>query len=85
MQRIVDAGRKGAMAALRDAMMFKTKYAYGLRRRELVRLDLPDLRPNPHVPAWGRYGSLHVRYGKAVRWRGRDGARAITPRRRGSA
>ncbi len=66
-QRIVDSGRKGAMAALRDAMMFKTKYAYGLRRRELVRLDLPDLRPNPHVPAWGRYGSLHVRYGKAVR------------------
>ncbi|WP_405656939.1 tyrosine-type recombinase/integrase [Streptomyces sp. NBC_00079] len=66
-QRIVDSGRKGAMAALRDAMMFKTKYAHGLRRRELVRLDLPDLRPNPHVPARGRYGSLHVRYGKAVR------------------
>jgi integrase/recombinase XerC len=26
-----------------------------------------DLRPNPHMPQWGSYGSVHVRFGKAVR------------------
>ncbi|MFI5634713.1 tyrosine-type recombinase/integrase [Streptomyces sp. NPDC051664] len=66
-QRIVDAGRKGALAALRDSQMFKTIYAYGLRRRELARLDLVDLRHNPAVGHWGRYGALHVRYGKATK------------------
>ena len=55
------------MAALRDAQVFKTAYAFGLRRNELCRLDVADLRPNPHVPRWGSYGSVHVRYGKAVR------------------
>ncbi|WP_217559901.1 tyrosine-type recombinase/integrase [Streptomyces sp. GbtcB6] len=61
-QRTVDGGRKGAMAALRDTMMFKVMYAYGLRRSEVVRLDVADLRPDPRVPQWGRYGSLHVRH-----------------------
>jgi DNA-binding Xre family transcriptional regulator/integrase len=64
---IAATGRKGALAALRDAQMFKTAYAFGLRRHELVRLDVADLRPNPHVKAWGRFGSLHVRYGKAIK------------------
>jgi site-specific recombinase XerD len=64
---IANAGKKGSLAALRDAIVFKTAYAYGLRRNELCRLDLADLRPNPHMPAWGTYGSVHVRYGKAVR------------------
>ena len=59
-------GRKGAFGALRDAQMFKTAYAFGLRRNELSRLDVADLRPNPHVPEWGTYGSVHVRYGKAI-------------------
>lgn len=66
-ERITGAGRKGALAALRDAQVFKTAYAFGLRRNELCRLDVADLRPNPHVPEWGTYGSVHVRYGKAVR------------------
>lgn len=60
-------GRKGALAALRDAQMFKTYYAWGLRRHENVRLDLVDLRRNPHKADWGPYGALHVRYGKASR------------------
>ncbi|CCG02358.1 Integrase [Blastococcus saxobsidens DD2] len=64
---IVKSGRKGALAALRDAQMIKTCYAFGLRRNELCRLDVADLRPNPHVPDWGGYGSVHVRYGKAIR------------------
>lgn len=66
-ERAASSGRKGALAALRDAQLFKTAYAFGLRRNELARLDVADLRPNPHVPAWGTYGSVHVRYGKAVR------------------
>lgn len=61
------SGRKGSWAALRDAQMIKTAYAFGLRRRELCRLDLADLRPNPHMRRWGAYGAVHVRYGKANR------------------
>ncbi|QFG69506.1 tyrosine-type recombinase/integrase [Ornithinimicrobium pratense] len=66
-ERAASSGRKGALSALRDAQIFKTAYAFGLRRNELCRLDVADLRPNPHVPRWGTYGSVHVRYGKAVR------------------
>lgn len=66
-ERAASSGRKGALSALRDAQVFKTAYAFGLRRNELCRLDLADLRPNPHVPRWGTYGSVHVRYGKSVR------------------
>lgn len=73
-ERIGRSGRKGAWAALRDAQMVKTCYAYGLRRRELCNLDVADLRPNPHMRQWGTYGAVHVRYGKAVR--------GGTPRRR---
>ncbi|MFA4085042.1 tyrosine-type recombinase/integrase [Mycobacteroides salmoniphilum] len=60
-------GRKGALAALRDAQLFKTLYAYGLRRREALGLDVGDLRTNAKVPRWGRFGLIHVRYGKASR------------------
>jgi integrase/recombinase XerC len=66
-ERVVRSGRKGALMALRDAQMIKTAYAFGLRRNELCRLELADLRPNPHVAEWGTYGSIHVRYGKAIR------------------
>lgn len=66
-ERVAGSGRKGALAALRDAQMIKTAYAFGLRRNELCRLDVADLRPNPHMRDWGTYGSVHVRYGKAIR------------------
>jgi len=66
-ERVAGSGRKGALAALRDAQMIKTAYAFGLRRNELCRLDVADLRPNPAVREWGTYGSVHVRYGKAIR------------------
>ena len=59
--------RKGSLAALRDAQMFKTLYAWGLRRRELIGLDLSDLHTNPHALQWGNLGALHVRYGKGVK------------------
>lgn len=65
--RIVAMRRKGSASALRDALMIKTAYAYGLRRNELARLDLADLRPNPHEPSWGTFGAVHVRFGKAIK------------------
>lgn len=66
-ERKARSGRKGALAALRDAQMIKTCYAFGLRRNELCRLEIADLRPNPHVREWDTYGSVHVRWGKAIR------------------
>jgi site-specific recombinase XerD len=71
---IAGSGRKGALAALRDAVMVKTAYAFGLRRRELCYLDVADLRPNPSMPRWGSFGALHVRYAKS--------SRGSAPRRR---
>jgi integrase/recombinase XerC len=59
--------RKGALAAYRDATLFKVIYAWGLRRREAAMLDLVDFGPNPAAPEFGRYGMLSVRYGKATR------------------
>jgi site-specific recombinase XerD len=65
--RAVRAKRKGALAAYRDATLFKVVYAWGLRRTETSKLDVADWGRNPAVPEFGRYGMLHVRYGKAVR------------------
>jgi integrase/recombinase XerC len=65
--RAVTAKRKGALAAYRDATLFKVVYAWGLRRTETSRLDMADWGRNPAAPEFGRYGMLHVRYGKAVR------------------
>ena len=59
--RVARSGRKGALAAFRDAQLLKTTYAFGLRRNEVCRLDLADLRPNPHMLDWGTYGAMHVR------------------------
>jgi site-specific recombinase XerD len=59
--------RKGALAAYRDATVFKVLYAWGLRRREVVMLDTVDFGRNPAAPQFGRFGLLAVRYGKAVR------------------
>ena len=61
------AKRKGALAAYRDATLFKVVYAWGLRRTETSKLDVVDWGRNPAAPEFGRFGMLHVRYGKAVR------------------
>lgn len=58
-------GRKGALAAQRDAVLLKTIYAFGLRRREAWGLDLADLRHNPNVADFGRVGGVFVRWGKS--------------------
>lgn len=66
-ESIRERGVKGALAALRDAALLKTVYAFGLRRREACRLDVADLRHNPRHPSAGKFGALFVRYGKSSR------------------
>ena len=63
----VRQGRKGALAAYRDATLLKVIYAWGLRCTEACRLDVTDFHRHPHAPELGRYGTLEVRYGKASR------------------
>ncbi|MDF2664329.1 MAG: site-specific integrase [Microbacterium sp.] len=63
--RVASSRKKGLLAALRDAQIVKTAYAFGLRRREVLGLDLTDLRINPSRPEWGSYGAIHVRNGKS--------------------
>jgi integrase/recombinase XerC len=48
--RVAASGRKGTLAAFRDAVLFKVVYAWGLRRRELVMLDVADLHRNAQAP-----------------------------------
>src|SRR5680860_585365 len=66
-ERAARARRKGGLAAYRDATMFKVIYGWGLRRTETAKLDLADWGRNQAAPEFGRFGMLHVRYGKAVR------------------
>jgi site-specific recombinase XerD len=66
-ERAVKAKRKGALAAYRDATVYKVIYGWGLRRTETAKLDLVDFGRNPKAPQFGRYGTLNVRYGKAKR------------------
>lgn len=66
-ETIITSGKKGALSALRDAQLFKTTYAFGLRRTEVAMLDLADLRSNPNSPQWAGYGVLHVRFGKSFK------------------
>jgi len=65
--RVAGSGRKGMLAAFRDAALFKVVYAWGLRRRETVMLDVADLHRNAQAPQFCSYGALHARYGKASR------------------
>lgn len=50
---------------MRDGAALKTTYAWGLRRREVVMLDLADFGSNPHAPEFGGAGVLYVPWGKA--------------------
>ncbi|MEU6720771.1 tyrosine-type recombinase/integrase [Nonomuraea sp. NPDC046802] len=73
-ERAVRLGRKGALAAYRDATVFKTIYGWGLRCVESCGLDTTDFYRNPAAPELGRYGNANVRWGK--------GSRGSGPRRR---
>jgi site-specific recombinase XerD len=63
--RVRGRGRKGWLPAFRDAMLFKTAYAFGLRRNETRMLDVADFGRNPRGAEFGDYGVLYVRHGKA--------------------
>ena len=63
--RIRDAGRKGWLPAFRDAVLFKTASAFGLRRNETRMLDVADFGRNSQGLEFGEYGVLYVRHGKA--------------------
>jgi len=65
--RILDAGKKGALPAYRDATLLKVVAAWGLRANEAVNLDTTDFYRNAHAPEFGSYGILQVRHGKASR------------------
>lgn len=60
-------GRKGWVAAFRDATMLKVAYAWGLRRQELRMLEIADFGRNPRASEFGNYGVCYVRWGKAVK------------------
>jgi site-specific recombinase XerD len=64
-ERIRARGRKGALAAQRDAIVLKTIYAFGLRRREAWGLDLPTCGGTRRPPKFGNFGALFVRWGKS--------------------
>ncbi|WP_231648626.1 hypothetical protein [Saccharothrix sp. NRRL B-16348] len=66
-ERAIRLRRKGALTAYRDATVFKVIYGWGLRVREASKLDLEDCYRNPKAPEFGRFGQLHVRWGKASR------------------
>ncbi len=65
-ERIRRQGRKGWMAAFRDATILKVAYAWGLRRREVSRLELNDWGRNPKAPEFREVGALTVRWAKAL-------------------
>lgn len=56
-----------AVAAYRDAVLFKTAYTWGLRANEVTHLQTVDFSRNPRAPQFGDFGVLAVRYGKAQR------------------
>jgi integrase/recombinase XerC len=60
----VAARRKGALAAYHAV---QGHLRWGLRRTETSKLDVADWGRNPAAPEFGRFGMVHVRYGKAVR------------------
>lgn len=65
--RARSSGRKGWLTLFRDATLFKTIYAFGLRRREAAMLDLHDFTRNPTATEFGRFGVCNVRWGKAMK------------------
>jgi site-specific recombinase XerD len=65
--RIAASDRKGWLPAFRDSVMFKVAYGWGLRRNEVRHLQTVDFARNPHAGEFGKYGVLHVRFGKAMR------------------
>ena len=75
--RAVRAKRKGALAAYRDATLFKVMYGWGLRRTETSKLDLADWGRNPAAR-----GVRPVRHAECPLRQGEEGAAAAAAERR---
>jgi integrase/recombinase XerC len=60
-----DTSLQRAVLAYRDSMVVKVTYAFGTRRSETCELSTFDFSRNIHQPAFGVYGALTVRNGKA--------------------
>lgn len=65
--RRLEAGKKGALPAYRDATLLKVVYGWGLRANEAVNLDSTDFYRNRHAPEFEGFGMLQVRHGKSSR------------------
>ncbi len=61
------ANKKAWLTTLRDACIAEVAYAYGVRRQELLWLQIHEFGPNPHVPQYGSFGAMYVRWGKGSR------------------
>jgi integrase/recombinase XerC len=66
-EALAGGSRKGWLSAFRDSALFKVIYGWGLRRREAAMLEVDDFTVNPAAPELGRFGTVAVRYGKAMR------------------
>ena len=75
-ERAVNGRRKGALAAYRDATLFKVMYGWGLRRTETSKLDLADWGRDPAAPEFGR-----VRHAERPLRQGEEGAAAAAAER----
>jgi integrase/recombinase XerC len=64
---VAASGRKGALAAARDACLLKVVYGWGLRRTEALMVDVADWHRHPAADRFGERGALQVRWGKAKR------------------
>jgi hypothetical protein len=74
--RAGQSGRKGWLAAFRDATVFKVLYGWGYGGgRGPSSLDTVDWSANAAAPEFGRHGALAVRFGKATRVARHGGAR----------
>jgi integrase len=62
---VLASGRKRAVAAYRNATVFKTAYAWGLRANEVTHVQTVDFPRNRRAPQFGEFGVLQVRYGIA--------------------
>lgn len=66
-ERARRSGRKGELAAYRDAILYLTILGWGVRRTEAAALNVTDWRANAAHPQFGKLGQLVIRRGKSLR------------------
>jgi hypothetical protein len=66
-ERARRSGRKGELAAYRDAVLYLTILGWGIRRTEAASLNVTDWHANAAHPQFGKLGQLVIRQGKSVR------------------